>query len=112
MSIFGIHHVTIVVDDLDKATWFYGRVLGLKEKPRPTFNFPGLFYFCGNQEIHLIITPRPLSKEDLCLQVDRDTIITRRYIHRHAALLVSDWPDLKSRLIEHGSEIVFDGESP
>ena len=62
MSVSGIHHVTLLVDDEEKASHFYGQVLGLEQKPRPAFRFPGLFYRCGNQEIHLIIASRPLMQ--------------------------------------------------
>jgi len=111
MSISGIHHVTIPVDDEARAEWFYGEVLGLKLKARPEFKFPGLFYLCGDNEIHLIIAGRPLAKEDLFLRIDHEALITRRYIHRHAALIVSDWAGLRSRLEEHGVEILFGPDS-
>ncbi len=111
MSISGIHHVTILVDDEKRAAWFYGEVLGLKLKGRPKFRFPGMFYLCGSNEIHLIVAGRPLAKEDLFLQVDGDALVTRRFIHRHAALVVSDWADLKRRLQTHGVEILVGPDS-
>ena len=71
MSVVGIHHVTLLVQDGAKAAWFYGEVLGFAQKPRPAFNFPGLFYPCGDQELHLIISARPLSQEDLFILWER-----------------------------------------
>ena len=44
MRIDGIHHVTLLVQDRDRAAWFYDQVLGLEEIGRPNFDFPGLFY--------------------------------------------------------------------
>ena len=107
MNISVIHHVTLLIDDEEQAAWFYGEVLGLPEKPRPSFKFPGLFYHCGNQEIHQILTSRPLTSEDLNIQVDESAEITRRHIHRHAAFLVSELDELEERLDEHGIEILF-----
>ena len=108
MTISGIHHVTLIVDDAEKASRFYGQVLGLEQKPRPAFKFPGLFYHCGDQEIHLIIASRPLKQEDLFIRIDGISDITRRYIHRHAALVVSDLANLLTRLTDHGVEILLD----
>lgn len=50
----GVHHVSINVDDLDRARSFYVEALGLEPLPRPDFGFPGLWLRCGSQEIHLI----------------------------------------------------------
>src|SRR4051794_24260201 len=62
------HHVTLLVDDVDKAAAFYGGVLQMTAKPRPAFDFPGLFYRCGQQEIHLIVTPQLPASGELTLR--------------------------------------------
>ena len=111
MLVSGIHHVTILVDDEARAMWFYGEILGLKLKARPGFRFPGLFYTCGDNEIHLIVAARPMAKDDLYLQVDEKEPVTRRYIHRHAAFLVSNLSELRKRLEENGVKIVFGPET-
>ena|SRR5579872_2390013 len=108
MAVSGIHHATLIVDDEERASWFYGQVLGLQPKPRPRFKFPGLFYVCGGQELHLIIAARPLGKEDLFIRVDDTADITRNFIHRHVAFVVSDFEELKKRLEEYRVEILFD----
>ena len=38
------HHVSVCASDLDRARAFYGGRLGLKEIPRPAFEFPGVWY--------------------------------------------------------------------
>jgi len=113
MELTGIHHVTLLVEDQGKAAWFYGDVLGLEEKGRPSFKFPGLFYFCGNQEIHLIVSAENLHKDDLFIDIGVDEtgegeseVVTRRHIHRHAAFLVSDLKELRARLEAHDVEIL------
>jgi catechol 2,3-dioxygenase-like lactoylglutathione lyase family enzyme len=111
MPITGLHHVTLLIGDREKATWFYGQVLGLEEKPRPKFDFPGLFYFCGGQEIHLIVAAQMPPHGELTLRLSDGTVINRRYIHRHAAMLVADLPALRQRLEANGIEILFQPEA-
>ncbi|MEW9668296.1 VOC family protein [Ammoniphilus sp. 3BR4] len=52
-----IHHVSLIVTDLEKAKAFYSQVLALQEIPRPDFNFPGAWYQIGSQQLHLIVHP-------------------------------------------------------
>jgi len=49
-----IHHVSIAVTDLEKARSFYTEILGLQEIERPVFDFPGIWYAIGQQQLHLI----------------------------------------------------------
>ena len=39
-----LHHVAVIVADMEKATWFYSEVPGLKPLPRPAFPFPGAWH--------------------------------------------------------------------
>ncbi len=52
-----LHHVAIVVVDLERAKRFYGGVLGLEELGgRPAFAFPGAWYALGpTDQLHLIV---------------------------------------------------------
>ena len=52
-----LHHVSLNVTDLKKSKAFYGEVLGLKEIPRPDFDFPGAWYDIECQQLHLIADP-------------------------------------------------------
>jgi glyoxylase I family protein len=54
MEFRGVHHVSINVDDVDKAGHFYLDVLGMEKLPRPDFGFPGMWLDCGGQQVHLI----------------------------------------------------------
>ena len=108
MQIKGIHHVTLLVEDMPRAAWFYGQVLGLEEKGRPDFDFPGLFYEAGKgQEIHLIVAARPLPHGDLYIERASGSHITRRHIHRHAALYVPLLDAMRKRLVENDIEILL-----
>ena len=52
-----LHHVSITVTDLERARHFYGTILGLRELPRPDFDFPGAWYALGDRQLHLIVHP-------------------------------------------------------
>jgi glyoxylase I family protein len=56
-TVTGAHHVSFPVKDLARARAFYEGVLGLQQKPRPDFPFPGVWYQAGACEVHLIETP-------------------------------------------------------
>jgi catechol 2,3-dioxygenase-like lactoylglutathione lyase family enzyme len=54
LKIEGINHATSPITDVEKAKEFYGKVLGLKELPRPEIpGVRGAFFACGGGEIHL-----------------------------------------------------------
>ncbi len=48
-----IHHQLLVVDDLEKARDFYGRILGLTEIKTPNPNRPAIWFGCLSNELHL-----------------------------------------------------------
>jgi catechol 2,3-dioxygenase-like lactoylglutathione lyase family enzyme len=50
-----IHHVSVVVTDVERSRRFYGQVLGLREiAPPSTFDFPAFWFDLGDQHLHLI----------------------------------------------------------
>ena len=55
MTIESLHHVSLVVTDLAAARAFYGEMLGLRELPRPAFDFAGAWYSLGDRQLHLIV---------------------------------------------------------
>lgn len=109
MNLSGIHHVTLLVDDRAKAGWFYGEVLGLKEKGRPSFDFPGIFYWAGGgkQEVHLIVTANPLDREPLVFRRSSGEEVSLRHVHRHAAFLCPNVDECEERFRRHGIEVLF-----
>src|SRR5689334_12678438 len=68
-----VHHVALTVADLERSRHFYLDVIGLKEIPRPPFNFPGAWFEIRNgQQLHLIVhtnptmrTGKPLDSRDV-----------------------------------------------
>ena len=56
VSVLGVHHVSIGVQDVEAAVEFYA-LLGLYPLPRPDFGFPGAWLQAGTQQVHLLQTP-------------------------------------------------------
>jgi glyoxylase I family protein len=51
----GLHHVSILITDLEQARKFYCDVLGMGvDEARPQLAFNGLWLWVGEQQIHLL----------------------------------------------------------
>jgi len=63
-----LHHVSLIVTDLDRALDFYQRAFGLDRLARPPFRTPGAWLACGPIQIHLVHNPagsfRPVPTVD------------------------------------------------
>ena len=100
IAIESLHHIGICVTDLARAKAFYGGVLGLRELPRPPFDFGGAWYQVGDRTLHLIVHPPTRT-----LRGTRD--IDPR--DGHLAIRVLSYDDTVQHLRSHGIECV---ESP
>mgnify|MGYP001809711375 CR=1 FL=1 len=49
-----VHHVSLIVSDLDRALAFYQRAFGLDRVERPPITVPGIWLACGLIQLHLI----------------------------------------------------------
>lgn len=67
----GVHHVTLVVEDVGKAVDFYTRMVGLRLRAdRPADAGIGAWLDVGTQQIHLLqATPPPESGQHVALAV-------------------------------------------
>lgn len=61
MTIRGVHHVALDVDDLEAALAFYVDGLGFELLPRPDFGFPGAWLGMGAHQLHLMEVTAPLA---------------------------------------------------
>lgn len=63
MQILGFDHISILVEDADRACAFYQDVLGLKLLPRPDLGFAGYWLDLGSgQALHLLALPNPYAQ--------------------------------------------------
>ena len=84
LAVQTIDHVTLVVSDLEKSRQFYAGLLGMEEKPRPDFGFPGLWFQAGATQIHLNVESEEAGTAGLQYNASS---ITRAL---HIAFLVED----------------------
>lgn len=91
MSGLRLHHVSILVSDLERALRFYEGLLGLQQAQRPDLGYPGAWLSLGEQQIHLLQLAGPPA--DRMVPVGRD---------RHLALMVEDLDGLMARLEDAG----------
>lgn len=78
----GLHHVSLIVADTERALAFYRGRLGLElDLNRPDLGFPGAWLWVGPHQIHLLELPNPDPSEGRPAHGGRD---------RHLAVTVSD----------------------
>ncbi|MCL5668480.1 MAG: VOC family protein [Gammaproteobacteria bacterium] len=91
MKISKLLYVAILVNDLVRAREFYEGVLGLKEKTRHSFDFDGVWYDLGENELHLMVVADTLPPAEQ--RPRRDF---------HVAFLVDDFEATKVHLAKLG----------
>jgi len=97
-TIHELHHVNIVVKDVEASKRFYCDVLGMEDVPRnPSFTFPGAWLRSNRAEIHLI-------QEDAATHAPGDASYTVAGVgetdlafSRHFSLAIDD----TEALVEH-----------
>ena len=101
-----INHVTLIVDDLERAREFYTNVLGLEELPAYAFDYPVQFYKINDtQQLHLTEWPdTPSFRGHVCLQVEDFNETFRRLKARDA---VDTRPWGKVRRLRDGAMQMF-----
>ncbi|WP_118194253.1 VOC family protein [Albibacterium indicum] len=67
-----INHVTLIVDNLEKAAEFYQKELGLEPIPAFRFDYPVMFFkFNEEQQLHISEwEDTPSFRGHICMQVD------------------------------------------
>ncbi len=60
MQVLGLNHVSVIVQDAQRALAFYQQVLELEKLSRPALGFPGYWLdLGGGQSLHLMQLPDP-----------------------------------------------------
>ena len=89
-----IHHVSLLVADIDLAMHFYQQVLGLQQSTnRPDLGFPGAWFDIGQQQLHLLQLNNPAKGLERSEHVGRDF---------HFALFVKDINKIIDKLNKEG----------
>jgi glyoxylase I family protein len=97
IRIENLHHVAVTVTDIARAKQFYGEVLGLRELPRPDFDFEGAWYAAGGRQIHLICHESTKTLRGTQAIDARDG---------HLALRVADYDETLAHLRAMGVEVL------
>ncbi len=87
-----INHVTVIVDNLEKAIPFYEHELGLEKLPAYKFDYPAQFFRVnGTQQIHLTEwEDTPSFRGHMCLQVNDFAALFRR-MKQLGAIDIAPW---------------------
>ena len=66
-----LHHVAVIVTDLERSAAFYQELFGLVPVERPPFTIPGLWLGVGDLQVHLTVYPAgnfrtgPVNNDDI-----------------------------------------------
>jgi catechol 2,3-dioxygenase-like lactoylglutathione lyase family enzyme len=106
MKIEQIHHVTVIVNDLEKACDFYENVLGLEPMNMVPLDFPAQFYKVGErQQLHVTEWEDVRSfRGHVCFQVDEFMPIFRK---AKALDILDTGPWGKTRMLPDGAMQMF-----
>jgi len=88
--ILGLDHVSVLVSDMARASWFYEAVLGLSRVARHEMGFEWVWLSLGgHQTLHLMRLPNPDADAIRPSHAGRD---------RHIALRVQSLSEVETRL--------------
>jgi len=94
IKINSMMHTGLIVSDLDKSRAFYEGLLGLVPNPaRPNFDFEGVWYDIGKNQVHLMVVPNPYQDIKRPAHGGRDN---------HIAFSVDDVAPIKAELDKAG----------
>ncbi len=102
VQVHSLDHVTIVSADLERTLAFYTEVLGMREVPRPNFEFPGLWLQVGRTQIH-VNTAGPDCGGRAGVPDGKARTPSLGF---HIAFAVDDGPAAAARLAQAGFKIV------
>lgn len=101
MTVNGLDHVNIIVEDLDGSAEFYSRVIGLERRDGPVpFQPEQVQWMCdagGRTIFHL-------NCKNMARHFDRDMTAGPTGAMHHVALNCSGYAAMKLRLDDHGLE--------
>ena len=96
-----LHHVAVVVRDVERSLAFYRDFLGLPTKQRPPFPVGGAWLAAGPLEVHVVAHPGGSFRSGPC---DTDDI--------HFACNTTDFEGFLARAAEFGYSEAATGDDP
>ncbi|GAC1652684.1 MAG: VOC family protein [Ktedonobacteraceae bacterium] len=103
MQLRKMDHTALIVQDLERSSWFYGKVLGLQEVPRPkNFVFGGRWFQGPDFQIHLILAKDTTAPSGFAEAGEA----ARTGLAHHIAFEVDDLDKALAHLRTHAIEIV------
>jgi catechol 2,3-dioxygenase-like lactoylglutathione lyase family enzyme len=108
MNVQQIHHVTVIVNNLEEACSFYEEVLGLEPLPTINLDFPAQFYKVGErQQLHVTewddVGGRSF-RGHVCFQIDDFMTVFKR---AKALSAIDTAPWGKTRMLPDGAMQMF-----
>ena len=82
MAVQALNHFNVQTTDLEKTREFYERVLGFKSGPRPNFDFPGYWLYCGDMPVVHLTGGQKLVVLESPDEIIRKVVEYRHLIHR------------------------------
>lgn len=108
IGVQALDHVTLVVRNLERSRAFYVDLLGMRLVERPRFDFAGLWFQAGQQQIHLILANEKSSDAGLPEPPSR----ARPGRVFHFAFAVADCAKATERLVAAGVKVRGSGLRP
>lgn len=86
-----LHHVSLIVTDLERSAKFYRELFDLEPMARPPFEVEGMWLACGTLQVHLVVHPAGSFRTG---DIDNDDW--------HFAFNTEDFEGVVARLEAHG----------
>jgi glyoxylase I family protein len=91
MASLSLHHVSLIVTDLERSATFYRELFDLEPLERPPFAIEGMWLACGPVQVHLIVHPTGTFRTN---DIDNDDT--------HVAFNTDDFEGFVAKLAAHG----------
>jgi catechol 2,3-dioxygenase-like lactoylglutathione lyase family enzyme len=101
MTSLALHHISLAVRDLVVSAAFYEGIFNFRRLPRPDFGIAGVWFACGDRQVHLIDNASGTFRSKPTIQI----------ADVHFAFWTDDFEGMVARLKQKGfSETAAEGD--